>query len=46
LVSKSLADQRIPFTVEGKTTSEEQMAAIRRAAAPNPVVQMTGSIRG
>jgi len=46
LVSKSLADQRIPFTVEGKTAYEEQMAPIRRAAVPPPVVQMTGSIRG
>jgi hypothetical protein len=31
---ESLADQNIPFTVKGKTTYEQQMAAIRSAASP------------
>jgi hypothetical protein len=31
---ESLADQNIPFTVKGKTTYEQQMAAIRGAATP------------
>ena len=30
---EALADQSIPFTVQGKTTYEQQMAAIRGAAA-------------
>ena len=29
-----LADQNIPFTFQGKTTYEQQMAAIRGAAPP------------
>ena len=33
---EALADQNIPFTVEGKTTYEQQVAAIR-GAAPSPV---------
>ena len=35
---EALADQNIPFTVKGKTTYEQQMAAIR-GAAPPPVQQ-------
>jgi hypothetical protein len=31
---EALADQNIPFTVRGKTTYEQQMAAIRGDAAP------------
>jgi DNA-binding LacI/PurR family transcriptional regulator len=31
---EALADQNIPFTVVGKTTYEQQMAAIRSAASP------------
>lgn len=31
---ESLANENIPFTVKGKTTYEEQMAAIRGAASP------------
>ncbi len=31
---EALADQNIPFTVEGKTTYEQQVAAIRGAAPP------------
>jgi len=31
---EALADQNIPFTVKGKTTDEQQMAAIRSAAPP------------
>jgi hypothetical protein len=31
---KALADQNIPFTVLGKTTYEQQMAAIRGLASP------------
>jgi len=31
---EALADQNISFTVKGKTTCEQQMAAIRGAAAP------------
>src|SRR4249920_1878483 len=31
---EALADQNIPFTVKGKTTYEQQMAAIRGAATP------------
>jgi hypothetical protein len=31
---ESLADQNIPFTVKGKTTYEQQMAAIRGASTP------------
>ena len=31
---EALADQSIPFAVKGKTTYEEQMAAIRGAAPP------------
>lgn len=30
---EALADQNIPFTVKGKTTYEQQMAAIRNAAS-------------
>jgi hypothetical protein len=30
---EALADQNIPFTVRGKTTYEQQMAAIRSAAS-------------
>ncbi len=30
---EALADQNIPFTVKGKTTYEQQMAAIRSAAS-------------
>ena len=30
----ALADQSIPFTVRGKTTYEQQVAAIRGAAPP------------
>jgi hypothetical protein len=33
---EALASQNIPFTVEGKTTYEQQVAAIR-GAAPSPV---------
>lgn len=29
---EALADQNIPFTVKGKTTYEQQMAAVRGAA--------------
>ena len=31
---EALAEQNIPFSVKGKTTYEEQMAAIRGAAPP------------
>lgn len=31
---EALADQNIPFTVRGKTTYEQQMAAIRGAVTP------------
>jgi len=31
---EALADQNIPFTVIGKTTYEQQMAAIRGPASP------------
>lgn len=31
---EALADQNISFTVKGKTTYEQQMAAIRSAATP------------
>jgi hypothetical protein len=31
---EALADQNIPFTVRGKTTYEQQVAAIRGAASP------------
>ena len=31
---EALADQNIPFTVQGKTTYEQQVAAIRGAAPP------------
>src|SRR5437870_11020257 len=31
---EALADQNIPFTVKGKTTYEQQMAAIRGSASP------------
>jgi hypothetical protein len=31
---EALADQNIPFTVKGKTTYEQQMAAIRGPASP------------
>ena len=30
----ALADQNIPFTVQGKTTYEQEVAALRSAAAP------------
>jgi hypothetical protein len=32
---EALADQNIPFSVQGKTTYEQQMAAIRGAAPPS-----------
>ncbi len=32
---EALADQNIPFTVRGKTTYEEQVAAIRGSASPS-----------
>jgi hypothetical protein len=31
---EALADQNIPFTVKGKATYEQQMAALRTAATP------------
>jgi hypothetical protein len=31
---EALADQNIPFTVKGKATYEQQMAALRSAASP------------
>jgi hypothetical protein len=31
---EALADQSIPFTVKGKATYEQQMAALRGAASP------------
>ena len=31
---EALADRNIPFTVKGKTTYEQQMAAIRGVATP------------
>jgi hypothetical protein len=31
---EALADQNIPFTVQGKATYEQQMAALRGAAPP------------
>jgi hypothetical protein len=31
---EALADQNIPFTVQGKATYEQQMAALRGSAAP------------
>jgi hypothetical protein len=31
---EALADQFIPFTVRGKATDEQQMAAVRGAATP------------
>lgn len=31
---EALADQNIPFTVKGKTTYKQQMAAIRGATTP------------
>jgi hypothetical protein len=31
---EALADQNIPFSVVGKTTYEQQMAAVRSAASP------------
>jgi hypothetical protein len=31
---EALADQNIPFTVLGKATSEQHMAALRSSAAP------------
>jgi len=33
---EALADQNIPFTVQGKATYEQQVAAIR-GAAPTPI---------
>lgn len=33
---EALADQNIPFKVEGKTTHEQQLTAIR-GAAPSPI---------
>jgi len=36
---EALADQNIPFTIKGKATYEQQVAAIRGAASP-PVVLM------
>lgn len=32
---EALADQSIPFTVKGKTTYEQQLAAIRGLASPS-----------
>ncbi len=32
---EALADQNIPFTVQGKATYEQQVAAIRGAASPS-----------
>jgi hypothetical protein len=32
---EALADQNIPFAVEGKTTYEQQLAAIRGSASPS-----------
>jgi hypothetical protein len=32
---EALADQNIEFTVKGKTTYEQQMAAVRRTASPS-----------
>jgi hypothetical protein len=32
---EALADQNIPFMVQGKTTYEQQMAAIRGPASPS-----------
>jgi hypothetical protein len=32
---EALADQNIPFTVKGKTSYEQQMAAIRGTASPS-----------
>jgi len=32
---EALADQNIEFTVKGKTTSEQQMAAVRGTASPS-----------
>jgi len=32
---EALADQNIPFNVQGKTTYEQQMAAIRGLATPS-----------
>jgi hypothetical protein len=32
---EALADQNIPFSVKGKTTYEQQMAAIRGLASPS-----------
>jgi hypothetical protein len=32
---EALADQNIPFNVQGKTTYEQQMAAIRGLASPS-----------
>src|SRR2546422_8509851 len=32
---EALADQNIPFTVKGKTTYEQQVAAVRGTASPS-----------
>jgi hypothetical protein len=32
---EALADQRIPFTVKGRTTYEQQMAAVRGSSSPS-----------
>jgi hypothetical protein len=32
---EALADQNIPFTVKGKTTYEQQVAALRGTASPS-----------
>ena len=32
---EALADQSIPFSVKGKTTYEQQMAALRSASSPS-----------
>ncbi len=32
---EALADQNIPFSVKGKTTYEQQVAALRGSAAPS-----------
>lgn len=39
---EALADQNIPFTVKGKTTYEQQMAAIR-GVTPTPVQRRSRS---
>jgi hypothetical protein len=38
---EALADQNIPFTVKGKTTYEQQMAALRGAASSSMTVSQS-----